>query len=482
MTIKRYTATADNTITNAFKSDLTTRHTGSNAGAADTLEVFSIYGQASATSEEASRILVNFNIPEVTTDRAAGTIPASGSVKFYLKMYNATHNKTTPKSYTIAVQALSQSWEEGNGLDLDTREDLTYDSVGSNWIRRSGVNAWATTGSSLHTVPVYNAEFDKGTEDLELDITTLVEEWLTGESSGGKDNYGLALKMSGSYETGPESYYTKKFFARSSEFFFKRPTLEARWDDSIRDDRGYFYASSSLAPEADNHNTLYLRNYVRGKLTNIPYIETGLVYVDLYSTIGDAETAESLCNNTPVTGGYYSEGVYTASVCISTTESTLRDVWHNGSGLQYHTGTISVNTHGAQDYNFDQRYITTIKNLKSYYNTQETTRFRLYTRPKDWSPTIYTKANATPENVIISSSSYELFRVSDNLKVVPFGTGSDLHTVLSHDVSGNYFDLDLSILEQGYSYGIRLAFYSDSLSDWEVQPYEFKFKVRQDEY
>ena len=48
MAIKRYNADADNTITNAFKADLSTRGTGANMGAADVLEVFSIRGQASA--------------------------------------------------------------------------------------------------------------------------------------------------------------------------------------------------------------------------------------------------------------------------------------------------------------------------------------------------------------------------------------------------------------------------------------------------
>ena len=50
MAIKRYHANADNTITNAFKADLSTRGTGSNMGAADVLEVFSIYGQASGST------------------------------------------------------------------------------------------------------------------------------------------------------------------------------------------------------------------------------------------------------------------------------------------------------------------------------------------------------------------------------------------------------------------------------------------------
>ena len=49
MAIKRYFATKDNTITNAFKSNLLTRATGSNMGASDILEAFVIHGQTSAS-------------------------------------------------------------------------------------------------------------------------------------------------------------------------------------------------------------------------------------------------------------------------------------------------------------------------------------------------------------------------------------------------------------------------------------------------
>ena len=58
MAVKRYWAQSDNTITNAFEENLTTRATGSNMGASDILEVFSIYAQASRTSAEKSRVLL----------------------------------------------------------------------------------------------------------------------------------------------------------------------------------------------------------------------------------------------------------------------------------------------------------------------------------------------------------------------------------------------------------------------------------------
>jgi hypothetical protein len=48
---------------------------------------------------------------------------------------------------------------------------------------------------------------------------------------------------------------------------------------------------------------------------------------------------------------------------------------------------------------------------------------------------------------IIESASYSVYRVTDNLAAIPYGTGSDLSTYLSYDKEGNFFDLDMSLLE-----------------------------------
>ena len=76
MAIKKYRAVKDNTITNAYKPGLITRGTGSNMGEADALEVFTIYGQvtASASDNEKSRILIKFNTDDIDADRSAGAI------------------------------------------------------------------------------------------------------------------------------------------------------------------------------------------------------------------------------------------------------------------------------------------------------------------------------------------------------------------------------------------------------------------------
>ena len=472
MAIKRYKATADNTIANGYQENLDTRATGSNMGQADVSEVYSIYGRATTSSSELSRIITQFDTTTIASDRTAGTIPASGKVNFYLRLYNAETSKTVPRDFKLVVEAISRAWTEGDGLDLENYKDLGV----SNWVSASQGVAWTTAGGDYHATPTFEQSFETGLEDLDLDITSLVEQWIAGS----KTNYGVGVRLTSSVESATTSYYTKRFFARGTQYFFKKPVIEARWNSSLQDDRGDFYMSSSLAPAADNLNTLYLYNYVRGQLTNIPAVGTGEIFVDLYETIGSTALTQEI--RTPATGGFVSTGIYSCSVCLTGTYSTLRDVWHTG-GVEYFTGSISPESFAATSVsNGNVRYVTNIKNLRSKYFSEEEARFNVYVRNKNWSPTIYTVASTEIENTIIPSASYRVYRVLDGLSVIPHGTGSDLHTILSYDVSGNYFNLDMSLLEPGYEYGIKLAFYDSQRQSWIEQDQKFLFRVEDYEY
>ena len=514
MAIKKYIATKDNTITNAFGVDLSTRATGSNMGAADILEVSSIYGLQTTSSAELSRVLVEFPVSEVSSDRTSGKIPASGSVNFYLRLFNARHSEQLPENFTLNVLAVSQSWQEGTGLDMETYTDKTKDKIeGSNWVNRLSGTAWNSVGGVYHsssyvpsvTMPNYTADFPHGYEDLELDVTEAVEEWLAGE----QENYGFGIFLTSSYEaftTGSDShvlnnpvgsktsYYTKRFFSRSSEFFFKRPALEARWDSSKKDDRGNFFYSSSLAPPEDNLNTLYVYNYVRGRLRNIPNVGTGKIRVSIYSgSVDNTQPSGSklalsagggvvTAGDFNVTGGYVSTGIYSCSFAFSgsSTLKTIYDVWHSGTTeattTQYITGAIAPATLASPNWNQYEQYVTKITNLKPSYSKNEQARFRVFTRPRNFSPTIYSVAKSSIEGEIIHSASYEIIRMVDEFTVVNNSTGSSTnHTYLSYDNSGSYFDLDMSLLEPGYMYGIKLAYHSSG--DWREQEDVFKFRV-----
>ena len=487
-------------------------------GQADILEVFSILGQASSSSglsSELSRVLIEFDTTDVAADRTAGTIPASGSVSFYLKMFNAKHGQTLPKSYTMEIKAVTGStdtreWEEGFGLDMEGYSDSTVGGTGSNWINRKAATAWTAQGGDYANPDTDRSSsfvqtFDDGTEDLEVDVTTLVEQWLNsaGNVLGVKNNYGVGLMLSSSHEAENRSYYTRKFFARSSEFFFKRPVLEARFDSRELDNRGNLIYSSSLATADENLNKIYLYNYFRGQLRNIPSIGTDKIYVSLFSgsaddsspsgsaleLVVDGTHVTDAARNTVITGSFSSTGIYTASVALtaaSTPLETVYDVWFSGSettanagqaSIQFQTGSISPQLIEMYASAPSDEHVTNITNLKSVYSTSDTASFRVYIREKDWCPTVYNVSSKDAENKLIESGSYKVFRIIDELGAIPYGTGSDLHTAMSYDVSGNYFDLDMSMLESDYMYGIKFAYYNNSIGSYVEQPEVFKFRV-----
>jgi len=472
MGIKRYFSTKTNTITNAFGGALTLRGTGSNMGEADVMEVFSIYGQASSASSELSRVLVDFPISNVSSNRTAGSIPASGSVKFFLKLTNCPHTDTTPRQFTLNVAAVSRSWTQGTGVDTINYTDLGA----SNWINAATTSSslfpsasWVNQGGDFLTGSGYyvgSQYFTEGTENLEVDVTSLVEQQIGGAIG----SYGFGVFLTSSLEAATTSYYTKKFFASGSEYFFYRPVLEARWNSALQDDSSNFYLSSTLADASSNINKVYLYNVIKGQLKNIPSIGTGSVFLTVHTASG----APAIQN--AVTGGWVSTGIYSASIVYTGTPTTIYPVWFSGS-IQYHTGSaITVKTFDSSD-NFEtNNYYCKITNLKTNYATNENPSFRLYVRERDWQPTIYTVANVVPETLAVKKIYYKIFRLVDNYEVIPYGTGSQQETLLSYDKDGNYFSLDMSMLESGYSYGIKFLININD-NEYKEQSEVFKFRV-----
>jgi len=620
MAIKRYTADADNTITNAFKENLQTRGTDANMGESDIVETFVIYGQtytdATASLEEA-RILVKFPVDDIQADRTALEIPTSGNVDFYLRVHNAPHGQTLPRDYSLKIRAISGSWEEGYGLDMESYSDIGA----SNWEEATVSRDWLWDGGDFYASPEFTQAMPLGTEDVEIDITELVEQWLAGS----KPNDGVGINISSSVidpfsvsvtdgnvtlgnedgvlsvptqwpiMTGPQtasfdnstttcydyvtgtllsapfaawltvdiggqnasfvdtertssivvtptdsgetlwgtlnqdctyltgstvvflftnpaasgtfphhrndmdltlqlpsniarfdrSYYIKKFFARGSEHFYLRPKIEARWDSARKDRRNSFYASSSLVPGDENMNTLYIYNSVRGQLQNIPAVGVGTLSMSLYDGATGAPVAPALTitgsaggSGTSVEAGWVTTGIYSASVAINTTSSYLYDVWHDGAGTEYVTGSqISVRSFQTNTAVDTGEYVSNITNLKEKYATSEKPRMRMFVRDKDWNPTIYTVATTNIETKVIEDAYFNVFRVADDFNVIAYGTGSldEGYTQMSYDKDGNYFDIDMSLFEPGYSYGIKVAYKRNEV--FNEQPELFKFRV-----
>ncbi len=604
MSIKRFIANKDNTITDAFNPGNRTRGTSSNMGASDSAEIFSIYAQANTSSLERARALFEFPIQEILTSRNAGKIQASGSATFRLKIFNVEHTSTTPEDFKLVVSPLLEPWSEGIGLDMETYTDK----YASNWLSSSLATAWKYPGSTHAdsikedfalnaTSENYEQTFSTGHEDLSIDVTPLVEKWLLHEAGnsikasgsiqltgvptsghqiklytyGGDNhlfqfstssvngdslsyveiaagdipatrnnlltsisatskftgqaaatdkvivkqvtsgfygntkisssagtpiaavnfaggtgivNYGLVAKLSGSAETGATkaSYYTKRFSTRKSEFFMKRPVIEVQQSVVITDDRGNLIKSSVLAEEKDNLNKIYFYNYINNSLKDIPSaaIPNGLIVRLATSSAGSADVEL----HGPNTHGRHalatkiSTGVYEAQFGYSGSVSTLYDVWQvSGSNPAIYTGSaMKVNSLAFQQRKGNQDYTINITNLKPSYRADEVETFRVYTRNKDWSQNVYTKATQTAPVDTIKESFYSVKRVADNHEVISYSTSSaTAYSKLSYDASGSFFDLDMSILEPNYLYEVSILSKQDD--SYVEQKEKFRFRI-----
>jgi hypothetical protein len=124
---------------------------------------------------------------------------------------------------------------------------------------------------------------------------------------------------------------------------------------------------------------------------------------------------------------------------------------------------------------FLNNYIFNITNLQPVYKSYEKPKFRIFAREKDWSPNIYKIANKDIETTTIKKLYYKIVRIIDNLDIIEYGISPIAYTLTSYDKNGNYFDLDLSILEKGYAYGIKLMILDEENKI--EYPNVFRFKV-----
>ena len=218
-------------------------------------------------------------------------------------------------------------------------------------------------------------------------------------------------------------------------------------------------ALKSCIDSANGHNgTISVTDNGDGSLT-------------LSQTVAGTDGNTTMTDSGMGTGG----GINTAPTLVQ---------WAGGQdSTQFHTGSISPITLDSLNIANTPRYATKITNLKDSYADQEKVRFRIYTRDRDWSPNIYKKASSKVQNLIIEDAYYKVLRVTDDVDVIDYGTGSTPgatgsasdYTRISFDVSGSYFDLDMTLLESGYAYGVKFAYYVNG--KYLEQPETFKFRV-----
>ncbi len=266
--IKSIFAESDNTIYEKTSS--------LNAGVDSILELMKVSSSAGIFN---SRIILKFNLDQVSSSIAEGDISKSLSTpKFYLNLYQ-TETQEVPLEYKLTAYPISQSWSPGEGRKLDPVALNKFDNIGSSWTYRNKTSPttadvpardtqWTsqslaegsamiyssvTGGGTWYTTHYGTQSFEHESADLRMDVTPVINKILSTKGANGKYiNDGIILLRSGSQETNATKYGKNSFFSRETNTVYQ-PRLEVVYDDST-------FVSGSLSELTSEQSVVYLKN------------------------------------------------------------------------------------------------------------------------------------------------------------------------------------------------------------------------------
>ena len=283
-----------------------------NTGLNPITELF--YG-GSANQQTYSRFLFHFDETKLKSLYTGGTFTDLTKLKHTLRMVNtgafdkellntSMGSKVRTTSFNLIAFKIGQEWDNGVGYDyavpIMTFGDPAFFVGPSNWVRaQTGIDWSGGTGvysGSPSAITVTYQHFDKGNENIEMDITNYVNGVLTGNT-----NYGLGVAYDRSYEllsTTVPQYVG--FFTNNTQTFYE-PYIETVYDNHIKDDRNSFYL--------DKNNQLYLYVNLGGNPTNLDVKPT----VEIYNNNDVLFSSYTQSQVTHVTKGVYSVDIIVPS-------------------------------------------------------------------------------------------------------------------------------------------------------------------------
>ena len=181
----------------------------------------------------------------------------------YLGKKSYSESIERASSFDLDIFNIDEDWDEGSGYDF-IYNDIIYPNVvdqAVNWKERKTDLDWTVSGGSYVsgvTSIVGTQRFEKGNENIDIDITDYINQrltelgitGLTGTSGYTGDSYGLGIKFPDEFEElTTEFTQAIAFHAKNTNTWYE-PYIETEVDDKIIDDRNYFYL--------DKDNELYL--------------------------------------------------------------------------------------------------------------------------------------------------------------------------------------------------------------------------------
>lgn len=458
--IFRIYPTKDTWITNDFRYPNYTRLSGANVGGSEELDVFKRSGLSGAIgsigSSSLGRILMQFDFSALTALTASGDIPAQG-LTFRLRLNHKTSADTRPASYDLTLKPVSSSWDEGRGRDVDLG-----DSGFANWVKRTSTEYWTIPGGDFLGSPTASAHFDDGAEDLDVDVTPIVNGWLSGTLV----NNGLGIMMTASIESDAVyvDYYQKKFYSRQTDFFDRVPYIEVRSTDYTRDDRANMQWGRT--------GSLYLYNVVGGSYANL---------AGNFVTVAISDASGVLTYLTASRGA--APGIYSATFALPTgafsagrpySGSVFYDAWGSGS-FSFGTGSFMLSA-ALPTQTITQKPLTArVRNMRDEYLPEDVEVFEVLFRRQAHTLPVFQTASLGAVPYIIEQAYYAVENDATRERVIPFGTGSQHETRLSYGASGNSFKLHMRNLHQGNAYRIIFLVYENGRQ--QIIDGGFRFRV-----
>ena len=194
-----------------------------------------------------------------------------------LRGQNRSTGRDRTTSFDLILFKITQYWDEGIGFDYENNSynfvdgERTYDERPSNWFYRTTMNTWQNPGV-YGTSPIIlgTQHFDNGNENLEIDITSYVNEILNGSV-----NQGLGIAFALVYQDlQTDTDQSVSFFTKYTQTFYE-PFVETYFDDTLSDNRNDFTANKA--------QNLYLYIYDNGNSINLDNLPT----VDIKDSFGN---------------------------------------------------------------------------------------------------------------------------------------------------------------------------------------------------
>jgi hypothetical protein len=239
-----------------------------------------LYGgkQTAQTNNVYTRFLLHFDLTSLIDEYNNGNLGNLSQITHKIKMTNTQafeadlkgkmtfDDKRRASSFDLVIWKLNQDWDEGNGYDykcfnvLNSSGCEAYVETYSNWFYSKNFTTWSQNGTysgNTSGITITTQHFDHGNENLEMDITSVVNNMITG----GTQNYGFAIAFSNTYEkTETTELNYVGFFTRHTQTYYE-PYLETNHQSYILDDRNLFYT--------DKTNRLYLYTNLGNNPTNL---------------------------------------------------------------------------------------------------------------------------------------------------------------------------------------------------------------------